>query len=108
MKLKRKLYFSIIHPIKYCYQRLIRGFDDSDLWDLDKTIVQFILPRIKEFQMKHQDNCLDNDWKENLNIIVKTFELLNQKQLFERSETENEFIKNGLRLFADNLETLWN
>lgn len=37
-------------------QRLERGFDDSELWSLDKTISGFILPRLKSFREKHSSS----------------------------------------------------
>ena len=33
----------------YKEQRLERGFDDSELWNLDITIINFILPRLEEW-----------------------------------------------------------
>jgi len=36
-----------LHPreIKWIWQRMSRGFSDKDLWSLDYTIGDFILPR---------------------------------------------------------------
>ena len=31
-------------------QRLERGFDETELWNLDTTILKFILPRLKAFK----------------------------------------------------------
>jgi hypothetical protein len=31
-------------------QRRVRGFDDSDLWSLDYTVLQFMIPRLRRFQ----------------------------------------------------------
>ncbi len=36
------------------FQRRRRGFDDSELWSLDDTILQFILPRLKRFRAKER------------------------------------------------------
>lgn len=36
--------------IKYRKQRLQRGFDDTETWNLDSTILHFILPRLKRFK----------------------------------------------------------
>jgi len=38
------------HKVKFFWQRRTRGFDDSTLWDLDYTILKFILPRLKAFR----------------------------------------------------------
>lgn len=36
--------------IKHLWQRLTRGFDDSDTWHLDVVIARFALPRLKRFK----------------------------------------------------------
>lgn len=35
---------------EYKKQRLERGFDDTELWNLDSTILKFTLPRLKRFR----------------------------------------------------------
>lgn len=42
----RQLYRRLI---KWPFQRLTRGFDDRELWNLDSTIAKFIVPRLKVF-----------------------------------------------------------
>jgi len=39
----------IKRAFKFFWQRRTRGFDDSELWSLDWTIVKFIHPRLKAF-----------------------------------------------------------
>ena len=34
----------------YKQQRIERGFDDTELWNLDKTIAKYVLPRLIEFK----------------------------------------------------------
>jgi len=36
--------------IKFFFQRRKRGFDDSELWSLDNTIMNMVLPRLKAFR----------------------------------------------------------
>ncbi len=36
--------------VVHFFQRRRRGFDDSELWSLDDTILRFILPRLKRFR----------------------------------------------------------
>lgn len=35
---------------EYKKQRIERGFDDTECWNLDTTILQFVLPRLKRFR----------------------------------------------------------
>lgn len=43
---------------KFLWQRWIRGFDDSETWSLDSTIVEFILPRLKRFKEVRKNSGL--------------------------------------------------
>lgn len=36
--------------IKHWWQRNTRGFDDAELWNLDETVAEFMLPRLKAFR----------------------------------------------------------
>lgn len=51
-----RLWFGWLSPNTMYYktyrfiQRRIRGFDDSDLWSLDHTILKFTLPRLQRFR----------------------------------------------------------
>ena len=40
----------IERPVKFFWQRRTRGFDDPELWSLDNTLAEYILPRLKAFR----------------------------------------------------------
>ena len=44
------LWYKITGKIQRFFQRVIRGWDDSDTWDLDYIIAKFTLPRLKRFR----------------------------------------------------------
>jgi hypothetical protein len=53
-------------------QRIEKGFDDSELWNLDTTILKFILPRLKVFKEITPNFPNEfNDLKEWTNCIQK-------------------------------------
>lgn len=74
--------FSLISPDhpkwdKFTKQRLERGFDDSETWNLDLTIAKFVLPRLESFKesfmgypgfLKNED-----EWKAILEKCVRHF-----------------------------------
>lgn len=39
-----------IRKIKFFFQRLLRGWDDSETWDLDETFKEWFLPRFKQYR----------------------------------------------------------
>ena len=73
---------------KYKQQRIERGFDDSETWSLDATIIKFVLPRLKRFKeipfgypsclnsQEEWDKILQTmiDWMENYDVIMDDFE----------------------------------
>lgn len=65
---------------KWKKQRKERGFDDTELWSLDCTIISFILPRLKTFRKKlcsHPAYITMEAWDEILDKIINGFELYN-------------------------------
>ena len=42
----------IIWDIKQKWQKLTRGYSDEELWNLDSTICEWLLPRLKSFKEK--------------------------------------------------------
>jgi len=117
---------------KWFWQRLTRGFDDQDLWSLDRTIARFVYPRLEKFrtwQCEHGNSCpgdLDPaSWLEVLNKMVLAFELLHDRDTGEEEVAptpddkvcwdiwvthiqENDAkIKEGLALFGKYLPDLW-
>jgi hypothetical protein len=54
-------------------QRTKRGFDDTELWSLDDTILEFILPRLDEFRKNligHPPMLTADEWDGILDRIV--------------------------------------
>lgn len=88
-------------------QRINRGFDDSELWFLDSTIVDFILPRLKAFRenhFSHPMNLTSEQWNEILDDIITAFELYKYDNV---SKSEEEKIEKGMKLFINNLTHLF-
>jgi CRISPR/Cas system CSM-associated protein Csm2 small subunit len=70
---------------EYKKQRIKRGFDDTECWNLDTTILQFVLPRLKRFRectigypsefesLENWTECLDK-MIDNIDKIIKSEE----------------------------------
>lgn len=99
-----------IRMIKHFWQRRTRGFDDSDLWNLDDTIAKFVATRLwafKELKCSYPSNLKSyEEWQGILERIAFAFKLL-QKDAFERNEFEQKCIDDGLKLFVEYYENLW-
>lgn len=88
-------------------QRLERGFDDSEIWSLDKTLVGFILPRLKAYRDNHcsiPENMTPQQWDSILDKMVSAFELMKDEK---DGPADRNRIEYGLKLFAKYLKNLW-
>lgn len=91
---------------KFKEQRMSRGFDDSELWNLFETFAMFILPRLKVFRDKHFStpaNMSNEEWNGILDGMITAFELITS----EYSDDEDERIDLGLKLFSKYFLNLW-
>ena len=92
-------------------QRLKRGFDDSEVWNLDATIARFIYPRLLVFiddVIKNQCHPVDltfDEWVDILKEMTEGFKLMSQDN--EKSDDEYKIIEKALDLFRKYYHNLW-
>lgn len=98
--------------ILFFFQRLIRGWDDSETWSLDYSLAKLILPRLKRFREVTicTPVCFDTEkeWKETLDKMIWSFEFLASEDRWSELDG-NKFDKaqEGLNLFAEHYMYLW-
>lgn len=100
--------------IKFFYQRLTRGFDDSATWSLDIHLAGLILPRLKRFKElnthTYPNGLTPELWVEILDKMIFAFEYtLDESRMFgsKFDEAEYERVKEGLSLFGQYFHALW-
>lgn len=87
-------------------QREERGFDSTELWNLDSTIAKFITPRLKAYAQGELHNV---EWSNTLSKMIIAFDLLSSGEMvFMMDADKQASITEGLQLFADNYCSLWN
>lgn len=82
-------------------QRAKNGFDNTELWNLDNTIVRFILPRLIKFKENNHTYPSDldqNTWNDYLDKMIKYF------QDYLKDDVEN---NEGWDLFSKYFSCLW-
>ena len=119
---KKNVNFSIAVEDKkrqeeYKKQREERGFDDTELWNLDVTFASFIVPRLKAFREKtisypNEFNNI-NEWNKILDDMIEGFELwinhfdwdfLSDKNTVNGN---NKKVNDALELFSKYFRDLW-
>lgn len=85
-----------------------RGFDDTETWNLDKTIAKFVLPRLKRFQevsKAYPGSMTEEEWQEKVSKMIKAFELLSDDEWL--SEDEELEVRKGMKCFCKHFRSLW-
>ena len=82
-----RLWNTQLHPmvnyfrVKRFFQRLIRGFDDSETWSLDHTFYRWLYPRLKRFAKVNQTYPVGTtfeDWQKELEKRIEQLKHLSK------------------------------
>ena len=87
-----------------------RGFDDTEIWNLDLTIAKFILPRLvrfKEYTGTYPNGFTIDSWRDELQVMIDAFKILNDDECMELEDGAIDAINKGLQSFAANFRHLW-
>lgn len=100
--------------IKNKYQKLTRGYSDEELWNLDVTIAEWIVPRLKTFKEKKCGYPIGvsskEEWDEELQTMIQAFEYYLQDPFLvnaEERERQDKIIAKGFELFGKRIRNLW-
>jgi hypothetical protein len=118
--------------IRRFYQRLTRGWDESDWWSLDYSFIKWITPRLKELrknikgypsslytkyggEMGIQNDAIDklafDNWKSILDEMILGFEIntddLEYHSGKHSTDEKNIRLKKSLKLFVEWFDYLW-
>lgn len=101
---------------KYKEQRMTRGFDDTECWNLDITFSLFIIPRLKVFKELNDGYPArynsKEEWDKILDEMIEGFELHSNKFNWDTADANEENgnmakAKKAIRLFQENFFDLW-
>jgi len=110
MKTTQSKIYRIKRWFKHFTQRRVRGFDDSETWNLDHNIAKFTLPRLKRFKDLNNGNPVDitwEQWQNDLDDMIYAME--NTIKLSDDCTYECDFdrLNKGLILFGKMFRDLW-
>ena len=103
----------MISEIKYFLQRVFRGWDDRETWDLEIEFLKWILPRLKRFKkisIAYPPHYTVRGWDVFLEGVIERTEkvIINYDQLgymsLEEEEAFNKEKHKVVQILADNLE----
>lgn len=94
----------------YGSRRRKSGFSPKECWNLDCTIIDFVLPRLKYFienTHSYPHGMTYEEYIEKLNAIVEGFEIYNSKEWFEQTPEQTEKVILARKYFGELLYDLW-
>ena len=95
---------------RHLYQRLTRGWDDSETYSLDHSLGKIIAPRLRRFQELNNgfpDGMSEQEWNDNLDKMIAAFEFAGSDRRWLAGNEEFEKHQEGLKLFAEHYYGLW-
>ena len=94
----------------FLYQRWTRGWDDSDLWGLDTTIAEFVVPRLKEFRNKtctFPHDFTFEEWQKAIDDMIYALETSAEEDLRWNKYRDWDRVRKGHKLFGRYFMDLW-
>lgn len=96
---------------RFDIQLATRGWDDTDLWSLDLTIAQFVLPRLKAFKPFTQSfpaSMTSDEWDSILDKMIDAFEIIVDGDRWPALNDEDAHtVQIGCELFGKWFTHLW-
>lgn len=95
----------------YEAQRKERGFDDSECWNLDNTLAQFLVPRLKVFKENtnsYPGTLESEEWDAILQEMIDGFEIAANPDLcYGEDEENNKKRDRAVHLLSEYFNHLW-
>lgn len=97
----------VFRRIKMALQVLFTGWCECEMWNLDTSIADNLIPRLKMYKRitngcPHSLN--EERWNDILDMMIEAFEI-SRTQWQTKEETEK--VHKGLELFAKYFQNLW-
>jgi hypothetical protein len=95
---------------RFFWQRMTRGWDDSETWSLDYSLAKVILPRLKRFKqitIATPGELKEQEWNDILDKMIVTFEFAASEERWNATPEDYDKHNEGLKLFAEYYWALW-
>lgn len=96
--------YMIRRAIRFWWQRQWRGWDDSELWNIDTEMAAWLAPRLRRWlEIGPSGYPPDMEYQEWLAILEKMAVAMEHYA----NDTQTDADAEGLRLFEENWRHLW-
>jgi hypothetical protein len=105
----RRRFRDIIRPIKFAWQRVYRGYDDSAIWDLGYYLSRIAAPVLKQMgdhSYGYPCRITATEWTGYLRQMACAMELIAADKV-TYSDAEEAAIESGIKLLGEWYRDLW-
>lgn len=112
--IKQRDWEEVWRILKFWKQWILMGFSEDELWSLDVTLAQFILPRLKyfrdwEIRIRPMDDPKYKKWIEELDKMIDAIDLVSNTNCGWSFNTEqSKIVGEGMKLFGKRFTKLCN
>lgn len=99
--------------IRHGWQRIYRGWDDSELWSLDVTFCCWVVPRLRRFKdvnFGYPAMLTMEQWNEILDQMIDGFTIVVEEQgwpIGPSGDTRHDRVDRAFELFGEWAGALW-
>jgi hypothetical protein len=96
----------IIREVRWAFQRMFRGYDDTFMWDMEGYFSYTFVPAIKKFCQNKLEYCIDEKFISRYKEMLVKIEAYEKSQLLENygsDEPEDEMWS----YFGQNIGFFW-
>lgn len=101
----------MFQSIKYFFQRLFRGWDDRETWNLDLAFYKWLLSRLTKFRQISTTcpiNKTRQEWYKEIDLILTKLRILIKEDIYFSENTIADELKYQiLEWFNKNIKNLW-
>lgn len=120
-RIKYFLTIDVYLNVKWFFQRLIRGYSDDEVWNVNTAVLRYALPRIKHLRKitKSYPALLCDEAKPTEDKLQEWYDILDKMILAIELEIKDEYwfghnadkemveVKEGMDLFHKYFDGLW-
>lgn len=102
---------TLIKELKWGFQRLWRGYDDSFCWSMDYSFISLYRVALKDFRdnlCSYPHEMTMEEWSDILDTMVSLLEVMEHESVINDYDMQEEAKDEFFKLFSKYFYNLWN
>lgn len=106
----RKAQHFLRYEIRHFLQRMLRGYSDADLHNLDYFLAKRIIAPLKAFKSINRPTprgFSPKEWESILDKMIYSLETIGEDSFMDQSKEKRNSVQEGLELLGKHFHLLW-